>query len=145
MKRIYLILLLVIGMGHANAQNFGATPLDVKGTYDGTKPVYDVWLKQGQSNATMKFNETVNGIDNAFTETERLLLQNGRSRDDFDIYKSTEGSDLEGDKKNPQVLHNSIQKGKTKINLSWNLKDGSILQLFLAKDAYEINIFHAYK
>ena len=143
MKKVLTTLLLLAGM-FMNAQTFGATALNVKGTMDNSKPAYGQWMRQGTSNrATMQFAQTSAGVSEAMTLVEGMLAENGLSFKDPDIYKSVEGKDLTS--KNPDVLNNSIQKGNSKINLAWNAKDGSILQLLLGKNGYEVTVMNAYK
>ena len=143
MKRICLMLFLLCGI-YVNAQSFGASSLSVKGTYSPARPAYSVWLKQGTSDVTMKFNKNPNGITAAISAAGKLLMDNGRSLEEPDIYKSVDAPET-NKVDNPEFLHNAIQKGTTKINLGWMMADGSILQLLLNKFSYEINIVGAYK
>ncbi len=47
MKSFYIVVLLLAGV-FCNAQTFGATGLDVKGTYDASNPVLGQWLRLGK-------------------------------------------------------------------------------------------------
>lgn len=147
MKSIYIMVLLLAGM-LCKAQTFGASALDVKGTYDGKKPIMGQWLRQGTSDsATMVFAKTPNGISEATTLVQRMLTENGLSFEMPDIYNSIEGKDIinNNNNRNPDTMNSSIQKGNSRINLAWNAKDGSILQLLLDKNAYEVIVMNAYK
>lgn len=145
MKSIYTALLLLAGM-FCNAQTFGATALEVKG--DASSQVTGQWLRQGTSdNVTMGFAKTPNGISEATTLVQRMLLENGISMEEPDIYNSIMGKDVinNNNNLNPETMHNSIQKGFSKINVAWKAKDGSVIQLLLAKSAYEVIVLDAYK
>lgn len=145
MKRLCTALLLLTGM-FINAQTFGATALSVKGALDPSKPAIGQWLRQGNSSrVTIQFAQNPTGINEALTLVDGMLLENGLSFSNPDVYKSVEGKDLNGTMRNAEVLNSSIQKGNSKINLAWNAKDGSVLQLFLGKNGYEVNVMNAYK
>jgi len=147
MKTLYVTVLLFAGM-FCNAQTFGATALDVKGTYDAAKPVTGQWLRQGKSNrVTMAFAQTPNGVNEATTLVQGMLTENGLSFESPDVYKNIEGKDVTGNNNNvnPDTLNSSIQKGSSRINLAWNAKDGSTLQLLLGKNGYEVTVMNAYK
>lgn len=145
MKRLCTALLLLTGM-FINAQTFGATALSVNGTFDASSSVVGQWLRQGNSDRVIiRFAQTPNGINEAMTLVDGMLLENGMSFTDPDIYRSVEGKDILNNNRNPDILHNSIQKGNSKINLAWNAKDGSVLQLFLGKNGYEVTVMGAYK
>lgn len=145
MKRLCTALLLLTGM-FINAQTFGATALSVKGTLDPSKPVMGQWQRQGTSTrATIQFAQTPTGINEAMALVDGMLLDNGLTFSDPDVYRSVEGKDLQGNIRNADLLNSSIQKGNSKINLAWNAKDGSVLQLFLGKNGYEVNVMNAYK
>lgn len=139
MKSFYTLLLLFFGM-FCNAQTFGATALDVKGSSSqGTGK----WMKKGNLDAVMMFDKSAKGISDATALVQRMLVENGMSFEEPDMYNSIEGKDT-GDK-SPEALHNSIQKGNSKINLAWKAKDGSMVQLLLVKTAYEVIVMNAYK
>jgi hypothetical protein len=147
MKNICLIIMLFAGFV-MNAQSFGSTALEVKGTYEAARPIEGQWLRQGKSaRVTMQFAQTPNGLSDAMTLVERILLENNMSFDDPDIYRSVEGKDIinNNNNRNPETMHNSIQKGSSKINLAWNSPDGSVLQLFLGSNSYEVTVMNAYK
>ncbi|ALM50442.1 hypothetical protein AMR72_17045 [Flavobacterium psychrophilum] len=147
MKSIYTAALLFIGM-ICNAQTFGATALDVKGTYDASKSVIGQWLRQGKSgNVTMIFPQTPNGVNEATTLVQGMLTENGLSFESPDIYKNIDGKDISNNNnnRNPDTLNASIQKGNSRVNLLWNAPDGSMLQLLLGKNAYEVTVMQAYK
>lgn len=144
MKRICLALLLAFIGLTVNAQTFGATKIDTKGSYNGKNPVYGTWLKSGASDATMKFELNANGLEMAMKTVERMLLDNQRSYDDADFMSDVKGKDL-GSSKDPAALNKSIQSGSSKVNMGWRVPDGSTLQLLLSKNSYEINVLNAYK
>lgn len=147
MKSIYTAALLFIGM-ICNAQTFGATALNVKGTYDASKAVTGQWLRQGKSgNITMVFPQTPNGVNEATTLVQGMLTENGLSFESPDIYKNIDGKDISNNNnnRNPDTLNASIQKGNSRVNLLWNAPDGSMLQLLLGKNAYEVTVMQAYK
>lgn len=146
MKSIYAALLLFFGM-ICNAQTFGATALDIKGNYNPSEQVTGQWLKKGNADAVMVFAKTPNGISEATTLVQRMLLENDINFEEPDIYNSIEGKDVtnNNNNRNPETMHNSIQKGFSKINVAWKAKDGSVVQLLLAKDAYEVIVMNAYK
>lgn len=146
MKVMYVVALLFTGI-FCNAQTFGATALDVKGNYNPSELVTGQWLKKGSMDAVMVFAKTPNGISEATAMVQRMLLENDINFEEPDIYNSIEGKDVtnNNNNRNPETMHNSIQKGKSKINLAWKAKDGSMIQLLLAKDAYEIIVMNAYK
>jgi hypothetical protein len=95
----------------------------------------------------MIFAKTPNGISEATTLVQRMLLENDISFEKPDIYNSIEGKDVTNNNNNvnPDTMNTSIQKGNSKINLAWKAKDGSMLQLLLGKTAYEIIVMDAYK
>jgi|GEM_PF-2008812 len=147
MKNIYIVVLLFTGM-FCSAQTFGATALDVKGTYDASKPVTGQWLRQGKSDkVTMVFPQTPNGVNEATLLVQGMLTENGLSFESPDIYKNVDGKDISNNNnnRNPDTLNSSIQKGNSRVNLLWNGPDGSMLQLLLGKNAYEVTVMNAYK
>jgi len=147
MKIIYAWVLFMTGIV-CIAQTFGATALDVKGTYDSAKPVTGQWLRQGTSgNVTMVFPQTPNGINEATTLVQGILTENGLTFDNPDIYRNIDGKDLSNNNnnRNPDTMNASIQKGNSKVNLMWNANDGSMLHLLLSKNAYEVKVMNAYK
>ena len=147
MKSIYIMIVLLTGM-FCNAQTFGASALDVKGNYDGSKPVTGQWLRQGASDrAVMVFSQTPNGISDATTMVQRMLTENGLSFEMPDIYNSIEGKDIinNNNNRNPDTMNASIQKGNSRINLAWKAADGAMLQLLLDKNAYEVIVMNAYR
>ncbi|MDV6169937.1 hypothetical protein R1T16_15980 [Flavobacterium sp. DG1-102-2] len=147
MKIIYAWVLFMTGIV-CIAQTFGATALDVKGTYDSAKPVTRQWLRQGTSgNVTMVFPQTPNGINEATTLVQGMLTENGLTFDNPDIYRNIDGKDLSNNNnnRNPDTMNASIQKGNSKVNLMWNANDGSMLHLLLSKNAYEVTVMNAYK
>ena len=146
MKSIYAALLLLTGM-LCNAQTFGATALDVKGNYNSSEPVTGQWLKKGSADAVMVFAKTPNGVSEATTLVKRMLLENDIDIQEPDIYNSIEGKDVtnNNNNRNPDTMNTSIQRGNSKINLAWKAKDGSMVQLLLAKNTYEVIVLDAYK
>ena len=147
MKSIYTAVLLLAGM-FCNAQTFGATALDVKGNYDAIKPLTGQWLRQGTSGkVTMAFPQTPNGVNEATTLVRGMLTENGLSFESPDIYRNIDGKDISNNNNNvnPDTLNSSIQKGNSKVNLAWKANDGSMLQLLLGKNAYEVTVSNAYK
>lgn len=147
MKSICTVLLLLAGM-FCNAQTFGATDLDVKGTYDSAKPVTGRWLRMGSSDkVTMLFAQTPNDVNEATTLVQGMLTDNGLSFESPDIYNNIDGKDLinNNNNRNPDTLNSSILKGNSRVNLAWNAKDGSMLQLLLVKNSYEVIVMNAYK
>jgi hypothetical protein len=147
MKSIYTALLLLTGM-LCNAQTFGASALDVKGIYDTSRPVTGQWLRMGGSaNVVMVFAKTPNGISEATTLVQRMLEENDISFEKPDIYNSIEGKDVTNNNNNvnAETMDTSIKKGNSKINLAWKANDSSIVQLLLAKSAYEVIVLGAYK
>lgn len=147
MKIIYVIVILFSGM-LCNAQTFGATALDVKGIYDTSRPVKGQWLRMGgSSNVVMAFAKTANGISEATTLVQGMLTENGMSFEKPDIYNSIEGKDVTNNTNNvnADTMNSSIQKGNSKINLAWKANDGSLVQLLLGKNAYEVIVMGAYK
>lgn len=146
MKIIYVVALLFVGV-FCNAQTFGATALDVKGNYNPSEQVTGQWLKKGSRDAVMLFAKTPNGISDATTFVQRMLVENDMNFEEPDMYNSIEGKDVtnNNNNRNPETLHSSIQKGKSKINVAWKANDGSVVQLLLAKDAYEVIVMNAYK
>jgi len=147
MKNIYMIVLLLAGV-FCNAQTFGATGLDVKGNYNASAPVTGQWLRLGKSNnVTMVFPQTPNGISAATTLVQGMLFENGLSFDKPDIFRSINGNDVSNNNNNANedILNSSILKNKSKINLAWNANDGSVLQLLLSKNTYEVIVINAYK
>lgn len=147
MKFFYATVLVLAG-ALCNAQTFGATALNVKGTYDASKPATGQWLRQGTSSkVTMVFPQTPNGINEATTLVQGMLTDNGLSFDNPDIYKNVDGKDLSNNNnnRNPDTMNASIQKGNSKVNLMWNANDGSMLHLLLSKNAYEVTVMNAYK
>lgn len=147
MKSICTMLLLLAGM-FCKAQTFGATALDVKGTYNSAKPVMGQWLRLGNSGkVTMLFPQTPNGVNEATTLVQGLLAENGLSFENPDIFNNIDGKDLinNNNNRNPDTLNSSILKGNSRVNLAWNAKDGSMLQLLLVKNSYEVIVMNAYK
>mgnify|MGYP000966771230 CR=1 FL=1 len=144
MKRVYLTLFLMLCGLFANAQTFGATKLDTKGTYNGKNPEYGTWQKSGAKDATMKFELNAAGLETAMKTVERMLLDNQRSMDNADYINDVRGKDL-GSSKDPATLNKSIQSGNSKVNMGWKAVDGSTLQLLLSKNSYEVNVLNAYK
>ncbi|PZR19886.1 MAG: hypothetical protein DI539_12455 [Flavobacterium psychrophilum] len=146
MKIIYVAVLLFAGI-FCKAQTFGATALDVKGNYNPSEQVTGQWLKKGSMDAVMVFSKTPNGVSDATTFVQRMLVENDMNFEEPDMYNSIEGKDVtnNNNNRNPETLHNSIQKGKSKINVAWKANDGSVVQLLLAKDAYEVIVMNAYK
>lgn len=144
MKKIFAFLFL-FSLTTLNAQSFGTTPLDVKGTYDYKKREYNTWLKSAKTkDATMKFNMSPVGLGQALETVEKILVSNERSYEDPDFMNNIEGSDI-GKSKDPEGLHTSIRNGNSQINMVWKSKDGSALQLVLNQNGYEINVLNAYK
>lgn len=128
-----------------HSQTFGATALDVKGTYDYKKTEYNVWLKTSKTkDATMKFNSSPVGVQQALEVVERMLAANERSYEDPDFMDNIEGTDI-GKSKDPEGLHTSIRNGNSRKNMVWKVKDGSALQLVLNQNGYEVNVLNAYK
>ena len=146
MKSIYTALLVLSGV-FCNAQTFGATALDVKGDYNASELITGQWLKKGNTDAVMVFAKTPNGVSEATTLVKRMLLENDLDIQEPDIYNSIEGKDVtnNNNNRNPDTMNTSIQKGNSKINVVWKAKDGSMLQLLLAKSAYEVIVMNACK
>lgn len=128
----------------AVAQSFGSSPVKVTGTYDMNHLVYDTWLRQGTTGSvTMRFDLSAEGVDNALQMVQRMLLENGRTLYDPDLYNSfEENAEL---KNNPEALFDSLRMGNSKINEGWVIGDGSVLQLLMGSCNYEVSIINAYK
>lgn len=144
MKKVTFTALLLFFVLVINAQTFGVSGLDVKGDFSSVNPVYQTWLRLGNTqNAVIKFRQTPEGINEAMQLTQRLLLENRLEMDRPYFYHSVNDNGLDAD--DFTELHESIQKGEAKINLSWYANDGALLHLFLGKNSYEITIMNAYK
>lgn len=128
----------------AVAQSFGSSAVKVTGTYDMNHLVYDTWLRQGTTGSvTMRFNLSAEGVDNALQMVQRMLLENGRTLYDPDLYNSfEENAEL---KNSPEALYDSLRMGNSKINEGWVIGDGSVLQLLMGSCNYEVSIINAYK
>lgn len=128
----------------AVAQSFGSSGIKVTGTYDMNHLVYDTWLRQGTTGSvTMRFDLSAEGVDNALQMVQRMLLENGRTLYDPDLYNSfEENAEL---KNNPEALFDSLRMGNSKINEGWVIGDGSVLQLLMGSCNYEVSIINAYK
>jgi len=128
----------------AVAQSFGNSPVKVTGTYDMNHLVYDTWLRQGTTGSvTMRFDLSAEGVDNALQMVQRMLLENGRTLYDPDLYNSfEENAEL---KNSPEALYDSLRMGNSKINEGWIIGDGSVLQLLMGSCNYEVSIINAYK
>lgn len=143
MKKILFFAVLFICFT-SNSQTFGASGLDVTGTFVTTKPIYGEWLRLGNTpDVTMKFPQTPQGIKDALSMVKRMLVKNEIMMEEPDIYKSIESDNITVE--NPEALSESIQKGESRINLAWFSPDGSTLHLFLGKYSYEVNVMKAYK
>lgn len=144
MKKVIFTTLVLFFTLILNAQTFGASGLDVKGTFSSVNPVYQTWLRLGNTqNAVIKFRQTPEGINEAMQLTQRLLLENRLDINTPYFYHSVKSNAVNED--DVTKLHESIQEGDTKINLSWFANDGALLHLFLGKNSYEITIMNAYK
>jgi hypothetical protein len=101
----------------------------------------------GSANVVMVFAKTPNGISEATTLVQRMLEENDISFEKPDIYNSIEGKDVTNNNNNvnAETMDTSIKKGNSKINLAWKANDSSIVQLLLAKSAYEVIVLGAYK
>jgi hypothetical protein len=145
MKNAFYCFILFLMMGAmAQAQAFGAAGVEVEGVFNTKKPVYYDWLRMGNTRqVTMKFPQTVKGIEDALQFTEQMLVKNELSINQPDQYKSVEMVDTKSDQ--PAALHNAIQDDKRKVNLVWYAADGAALHLFLGPYSYEINIYNAFK
>lgn len=146
MKTIYITVLLLVSV-FCNAQTFGSTALDVKGNYNPSMEVTGQWLKKGSYDVVMSFEKTPKGLSDATALVQRMLEENDMSIQNPDIYNSIEGKDITANNNNktPDSMNKSIQKGNSKINLAWKAIEGSVLQLLLSKDAYEVTVLNAYK
>lgn len=144
MKRFIFIILFLLPFLNVNAQTFGSWPLDVNGTFSNTQPVYQTWLRMGNTqNAIIKFRLTPEGLNEAMQLAQQMLFKNRLEMDKPYFYHSVESPDIKDD--DPTALHKSIQAGESKINLSWYASDGAMLHLFLGRYSYEITVYNAYK
>ncbi len=144
MRKIVLTLMFLCSTMFMQAQTFGATGLDVKGTFSQTNHVYEQWLRLGSTTGvTMKFEQTPEGLSDALKMVQRILIENELLINRPDIYKSVQAERIE--KENPQNLHEAIQDEKARVNLAWFSPDNSTLHLFLGKYSYEVNVINAYK
>lgn len=143
MKKNHLLFFMFLGLT-VNAQNFGSSPIEVKGTYDVNHLVYGVWLRHGSSsNVTMRFSQDTEGINGALKMVKNMLAINSRSFDSPDLYNSYEEN--AENKSNPKELNASVQSGYSRINEGWMANDGSVLQLLLGSCHYEVSVINAYK
>ena len=144
MKRTGFMLCFLLWGSMAVAQSFGSSPVKVTGTYDMNHLVYDTWLRQGTTGSvTMRFDLSAEGVDNALQMVQRMLLENGRTLYDPDLYNSfEENAEL---KNSPEALYDSLRMGNSKINEGWIIGDGSVLQLLMGSCNYEVSIINAYK
>lgn len=144
MKKIVVTFVFLLGALTMQAQTFGASGLSVKGDYSSAKTDYNKWLRIGNTfDATMKFEQTEHGLDQAIGLVQRMLIENNLEIGKPDVYKSVGAEGTAN--KSSNDLNEMIMKGKTRVNLAWFSPDGSTLQLFLDKNSYEINVMNAYK
>jgi len=144
MKKVILIVIFSVFAINVHAQTFGASGLNVQGTFDQRTSIYNTWLRLGNSqNVVIKFEQTPEGLSQAIKLTQQLLYKNELEMDKPYFYHSERSSEVRDD--DMEGLHKSIQEGKSKINQAWYAKDGSLLRLFLGKNSYEIMISNAYK
>ena len=144
MRKIIPVLILLFSTMLMNAQTFGASGLDVKRTFSQTKPIYKQWLRLGNTtNVTIKFEQTPQGLKDALSLVQRMLVENELYMNRPDIYKSLRAEKVE--EEDSAVLHGAIQDQEAKVNLAWFSPDGSTLHLFLGKYSYEVNVINAFK
>lgn len=144
MKKIVVTFVFLLGALTMQAQTFGASGLSVKGNYSSAKADYNQWLRIGNTfDATMKFEQTEQGLDQAVGLVQRMLIENDLDVGKPDVYKSVKVEGLGN--KNSSQLNTLIMKGKARVNMAWFSPDGSTLQLFLDKNSYEVNVMNAYK
>lgn len=144
MKKIVVTFVFLLGALTMQAQTFGASGLSVKGDYSSAKTDYNKWLRIGNTfDATMKFEQTEQGLDQAIGLVQRMLIENNLEIGRPDVYKSVGAEGTAN--KSSNDLNELIMKGKTRVNLAWFSPDGSTLQLFLDKNSYEVNVMNAYK
>ncbi len=93
----------------------------------------------------MVFPQTSDGINAATTLVQGILLENELSFERPDIYRSVSADDVADNNANPDTLNSSILENKSKVNIAWNAKEGSTLQLLLSKNTYEVIVINAYK
>lgn len=144
MKKIVVTFVFLLGALTMQAQTFGASGLSVKGNYSSAKADYNQWLRIGNTfDATMKFEQTEQGLDQAVGLVQRMLIENDLDVGKPDVYKSVKVEGLGN--KNSSQLNTLIMQGKARVNMAWFSPDGSTLQLFLDKNSYEVNVMNAYK
>lgn len=144
MKKIVVTFVFLLGALTMQAQTFGASGLSVKGNYSSAKADYNQWLRIGNTfDATMKFEQTEQGLDQAVGLVQRMLIENDLDVGKPDVYKSVKVEGLGS--KNSSQLNTLIMQGKARVNMAWFSPDGSTLQLFLDKNSYEVNVMNAYK
>lgn len=144
MRKIVLLFVFSLFAVSMSAQTFGSSGLNVQGTFNQHTPIYNTWLRLGNSqNAVIKFEQTPEGLNQALKLTQQMLYKNELEMSRPYFYHSKRSSDIKDD--DPEALHNSIQNGESKINQAWYAEDGSLLRLFLGRNSYEIMVSGAYK
>lgn len=142
MKKTVFTLLFLLIVAFVQTQSFGASGLSVRGNFSNAKD-YQKWFRIGNTNdATMKFEQTEKGIDEAVATIQRMLVENNLDVGRPDVYKSVK---VEGTGSDTARLNRLIMSGDARVNLAWFAPDGSTLQLFLDKNSYEVNVMNAFK